>query len=172
MLSTVNVLAVCPASAVVPLNHCRVTVDDAATLDVNVTVPAPQIFVLPLAVTTGVGACCNTFIVNPLLATLLHPVAGFVTTTVYVPAWFTVIVWLFVPTFTVDVIGDPFKYHVNVAVAEGRTLDLMFKVADPHKAVDAPAVAVATTDAAGKALTVTAIALLAVTHVPCVTFTV
>ena len=78
----------------------------------------------------------------------------------YVPAWFTVIVWLFVPTFTVDAIGDPLKNHVNVAVAEGRTLDLMFKVADPHKAVDAPAVAVATTDAAGKAFIVTAVALL------------
>jgi hypothetical protein len=36
----------------------------------------------------------------------------------------------------------------------------MFKVADPHKAVDAPAVAVATTDAAGKAFIVTAVALL------------
>jgi len=96
-----------------------------------------------------------------LLTTLLHPVTGFVTTTVYVPAWLTAIVWLFAPTFTVDAIAVPLKYHVNTAVDEGITLDLMFNVALPHNAVDAPTVAVETTAAAGKALTVTLIELLA-----------
>ena len=78
----------------------------------------------------------------------------------YVPAWLTVIVWLVVPTFTVDVIGELSRYHVNTAVAVGATLDLIFNVAEPQRTVDALAVAVETVAATGAVFIVTTIALL------------
>ena len=90
----------------------------------------------------------------------------------YVPAWLTVIVWLVVPTFVVGNNNEPSLYHANTAVVvDGATLDLIFKVAAPQRAVEAPVVAVETIGVAETAFTVTEIALLATTHVPTVTFT-
>ena len=67
--------------------HCNVVVPvTAGTLDVSVTVAVPHNKVFPDALTTGVDATTPSITEKPALINPIHPVVGFVTCTVYVPA--------------------------------------------------------------------------------------
>ena len=178
MFVTVKFCAVPPVVVMLAsfLCHCNVVPVAGAILDDNIveTVDAPHNTEVS-GVTTGAVATVPCATLKPVLIKLLQPEDGFVTTTVYVPDWLTVIVWLLAPMFTVGDNNEPFKNHCKVAVVEGATLDLIFNVPGvPQSIDDAPTVAVETDAVAGKAAQVTAVALLtALGHPPtCVATTV